>query len=323
MHSFAALHDIVNDYFVNYKCKKSPENLYAPVEYALSVGGKRIRPILVLMACEMFQDDCKNAVDAAAGIEIFHNFTLLHDDIMDHAQMRRGMPTVHARWNKNIALLSGDAMSIIAYQHIARIPERASECLEVFSDTALKICEGQQIDMDFETRDNVGLEDYIEMIRLKTGVLIACSLKIGAIAGGASSEMADRMYSIGINLGLAFQLQDDYLDVFGNPDVFGKNIGGDIVANKKTYLLVSALQKADGETLVQLKSWLSNTCCEPEGKIHAVSAIYKKLGVDENCRLTIAYYFAQAYESLRLLPLESERKEVLISLISKLEHRNY
>lgn len=323
MHSFVELHQTINAYFANYKCKSQPENLYAPVEYALSAGGKRIRPILCLMACEMFGNDYQQAIDAAAGIEIFHNFTLLHDDIMDQALMRRGKPVVHAKWNKNIALLSGDAMSIIAYQHIAKVPVRVHECLEVFSDTALKICEGQQIDMDFETCSNVELAEYLEMIRLKTAVLIACSLKIGAIAGGADSKAANDMYDVGINMGMAFQLQDDYLDVFGNSDVFGKNIGGDIIANKKTYLLISALQMADKETKGELVKWMDDSISSPNDKIEAITAIYQRLGIDEACRAEIESFFANANKILQHLPVNSSSKEVLASLILMLETRDF
>ncbi|NLA24216.1 MAG: polyprenyl synthetase family protein [Bacteroidales bacterium] len=323
MHSFEELHKIINDYLDNYKINKKPANLYEPINYVLSIGGKRIRPILCLMACEMFADSYKLAINAALGLEIFHNFTLLHDDIMDNAEIRRGKPVVHKKWNKNIALLSGDAMTIIAYQNIAKIESGLEKCLEVFSDTALKICEGQQIDMDFETDDKVNIAEYLEMINLKTAVLIACCLKIGAIAGGANNEIADKMYDVGINLGMAFQLQDDYLDVFGKPEVFGKNIGGDIVANKKTYLLVSAMQSAEGKQKDELNDWIKNQNSDNETKIKAVTEIYKNLNIDNLCKSEITKYLNAALESLNEIKIEEEKKALLNEFILMLENRNY
>jgi geranylgeranyl diphosphate synthase type II len=217
----------------------APLKLYAPVAYSLMIGGKRLRPALMLHTASLFSEDINHVLPAAMAIEIFHNFTLLHDDIMDRADVRRGLPTVHKKYNENAAILSGDAMSILAFKYLAKGNGAGfHDLLSLFSKTAIEVCEGQQLDMDFETRDDVTVDEYLEMIRLKTAVLIACSLKIGAILSNASAEDADLLYEYGIHIGLAFQLQDDWLDVYGNPDIFGKKQGGDICANKKTYLLL-------------------------------------------------------------------------------------
>ena len=250
-----------------------PKSLYDPIEYILSLGGKRIRPALALMACNLYQENIDNVIYPALGIEVFHNFTLLHDDLMDRADKRRNKPTVHKVWNDNTAILSGDAMLIAAYQLIGKTePSCLKEVFDLFTETALEICGGQQYDMEFESRTDVTEPEYIEMIRLKTAVLLACSLKIGAIICGASKEDADNLYDFGINIGLAFQLQDDLLDVYGDTATFGKNIGGDITCNKKTFLLIHAFELASPEQKATLNNWIGKTQFIPAEKIEAVTA---------------------------------------------------
>ena len=245
MFTITELTEKINRHFEELKFTRQPQGLYAPVSYVLSIGGKRIRPLLMLMAYNLYREDVEHIFPQATGIEVYHNYTLLHDDLMDKADRRRGKPTVHKVWNENTAILSGDAMLVLAYQFMAQCPpECLKEVMDLFSQTALEICEGQQLDMDFETRKDVTEAEYMEMIRLKTSVLLSCSLKMGALLAGASPEDAGHLYDFGIHLGLAFQLKDDLLDVYGNPEVFGKNIGGDILCNKKTYLLIKAYEQA-------------------------------------------------------------------------------
>ena len=259
-----------------------PKNLYAPIEYTLALGGKRIRPICLLLANHIFSNDHSNAISLALSIEVFHNFTLLHDDIMDKADMRRGKPTVHIKWNENTSILSGDGMLIKAYQLLAEYKgDNFRKILDIFSQTAIEVCEGQQYDMEFENRNDVKEEEYIEMIRLKTAVLLAASLKIGALSGGANETEAQALYDFGINIGIAFQLKDDLLDVYGDEATFGKNIGGDICCNKKTYLLINALNKAEGEQKESLKNWIEKDEFNRTEKIKAVTSIYNQLKLKE------------------------------------------
>lgn len=303
---------------------ENPKGLYEPINYELSLGGKRLRPVLCLMAYNLYSDDIATAMNAALGIEVFHNFTLLHDDIMDKADMRRGKPTVHNIWNNNTAILSGDAMQILAYQLISQSPvEYLKPLIDIFSKTAMEVCEGQQFDMDYETRDKVTAEEYLDMIRLKTAVLIAASLKIGAILGGASVEDGDKLYSFGQNIGLAFQLKDDLLDVYGNPAVFGKNIGGDITSNKKTYLMISALERANGPQLTQLERWIAKE--EPtraEEKIAAVTEIYNQIGVKEICEEKMKEYYLKALSNLDNVSVEQSKKELLREVAASLMDRD-
>lgn len=320
MHNDKDLLSIINNCLEKLSFDKQPENLYNPIKYSIDVGGKRIRPILCLMATELFGTDYNKAINSAIGIEIFHNFTLLHDDIMDNADVRRGKPTVHLNWNENIALLSGDAMSVIAYKFMSNA-ENLKEVLDIFSDTALKICEGQQFDMDYEKTEFVTVEDYLKMIELKTAVLIACSLKIGAITANASSNNRERIYEFGKNLGMAFQLQDDYLDTYGDLEKFGKPIGGDIVANKKTFLLIKALELAKGDLLNSLKSWLKKDDFNKADKISAVRSIFNKLSIDNISKELINYYFSLAEKSLDLVNISSERKKILETYYKSMIHR--
>lgn len=302
----------------------SPDGLYAPVRYELSLGGKRVRPLLTLLACELFGGDAGRAIDAAVGLEVFHNFTLLHDDVMDKADVRRGKPTVHKVWDENTAILSGDAMEIIAFRYVARTPApHTAAVVDWFLKTALEICEGQQFDMEFESRDDVTEAEYIEMIRLKTAVLLGGALKIGAIIGGAGADDADRIYRFGESLGLAFQLQDDWLDVYGDPARFGKKIGGDILNNKKTYMLINAQLRARGTDAGELSHWLSATDYDPAEKIAAVTALYNRLGVGELCLQQVDLYSRRAIEALQQISVPEEAKQPLYDLARRLIKRDH
>lgn len=299
-----------------------PLQLYSPIEYALSLGGKRIRPVLALMACNLFKDDTSEAIAPAIGIEIFHNFTLLHDDLMDKADIRRGSPTVHKKWSPNTAILSGDAMQILAYQYVSQChAEQLPAVLSLFSKTALEVCEGQQFDMDFEERDDVKVEEYLEMIRLKTAVLLACSLKIGAIIGGASPADADLLYRFGEKIGLAFQLKDDLLDTFGDEAKFGKAIGGDIACNKKTFLLIKTLELANEKEREILDKWLHLKDFDRTEKVKVITEIYKRVGVESLCNELIDNYYREAMDALYAVDANVLHKSELIELSEKLMFR--
>ncbi len=289
-----------------------PENLYAPVCYALGAGGKRLRPLLVLLGYQLFGDRPEEALPAALAIEVFHNFTLLHDDIMDKAEIRRNQPTVHRRFSENNAILSGDVMAFMAYRLLSEShTSRLGEITSLFTQTAMEICEGQQLDMDFEQRLNVTTDEYLVMIRLKTAVLLGCALKTGALLGNAREQEADTLYRAGIFLGLAFQLQDDYLDTFGDESAFGKKIGGDILANKKTFLLTEALRTATGEVKEELTGWLTNTGVPNDLKVREVKALFGKLRVGENCLEKIARYHDQFIQTLDLPGVDPQRLQPL------------
>ncbi len=323
MPNHSELYDIYNKYLKTINFGKTPNKLYDPIYYSLEVGGKRIRPILCLMATEMFGGNYQSALDVAIGIEIFHNFTLLHDDMMDKAEVRRGKPVVHVKWDENIALLSGDAMSIIAYKYINKASTNQSEIIDLFSDTALKICEGQQYDMNFETETLIREQDYLEMINLKTAVFLAASLKIGAILANAPAEDAQKLYDFGINIGMAFQLQDDMLDVFGNFEKFGKKIGGDITTNKKTYLLIKALDLANDKQKTELLSWFSNTNFDVNQKINSVKSIYGDLNIESHSTTLMNKYFDTAYKILDSIKLSPDAKKNLIDYTNVLKGRDY
>lgn len=323
MFTASELLDMMNAHLAGLSFERTPKGLYEPVSYVLSLGGKRIRPVLMLLAYNLFKEDVSAILGPATGIEVYHNYTLLHDDLMDRADKRRGKPTVHKVWNDNTAILSGDAMLVLAYQFMAQCEaDKLKEVMELFSLTALEICEGQQFDMEFEDRKDVREEEYLEMIRLKTSVLLAASLKIGAILGGASSEDADALYDFGMNLGVAFQLKDDLLDVYGDSSVFGKNIGGDILCNKKTYLLIKAFEHADAGQLSALNRWVDSTSFVPAEKIAAVTDLYNQIGVKDLCEVQIAAYSERARESLEAVKLPKERKLELEQLMEKLMVRN-
>ena len=302
---------------------RQPHTLYEPVVYALSRGGKRIRPTLMLLAYNLFRDDPERILSQACAIEVYHNYTLLHDDLMDNADIRRGAPTVHRKWSANAAILSGDAMLVVAYRLMASCgDDTLRDVLALFSETALEIGEGQQYDMDFETRDDVTEEEYIEMIRLKTSVLLACSMKTGAILAGAPQSDADCLYKCGESLGLAFQLQDDLLDVYGDPKVFGKAVGGDIVANKKTYMLINALLRADDAGRAELVGWLSDNAPEHhEAKIAAVTRIYDALSIRELCEEKIKSCFGQSAMYMDRVSVPDSRKAPLRSFAAKMMGR--
>lgn len=289
---------------------KEPQGLYAPIAYALSSGGKRLRMQLVLAGCRLVGGNEQDALPFAEAIEVFHNFTLLHDDVMDRADVRRGKPTVHIKWNDNTAILSGDQMLIEAYRLLEGVPEHClPELLRLFTKTATEICEGQQYDVDFEQRDDVQIADYIEMIRLKTSVLLAAALQGGAIIGGATEAQQQALYNYGIHLGLAFQIQDDLLDCFGDPATFGKAIGGDISCNKKTYLLLSALHRANPRQYSELERWIKQT--EPsQEKIDAVKQLYIDTQAREAAEQAIQQHTAEALECLKALPRNDETQRL-------------
>lgn len=303
---------------------KEPHGLYEPIGYVLSLGGKRIRPALTLMACNLFSDNVQQAVNSALGLEIFHNFTLLHDDIMDRADVRRGRPTVHKKWDDNTAILSGDVMQIASYQFITKTPEKyLKKSLDLFSKTAAEICEGQQYDVDFENRDSVKAEEYLEMIRLKTAVLLGAALQIGAWIGGAGEEDAQLLYDFGINIGLAFQLKDDLLDVYGDEATFGKKIGGDILCNKKTYLLIHALELAKGKDADELQKWLKSTDENlSEEKISAITSLYNRLGVRTICEDKMQLFYTKSIANLEKVTVFNNKKQELRKLAEKLMFRN-
>lgn len=308
MYSFNELQGIVEQELRSLKWPREPRLLYEPIAYSLEEGGKRIRPVALLMACSAFRGGVDAAKPAAMAIEVFHNFTLLHDDIMDRSDMRRGKPAVHTRWNDNVAILSGDAMMIYAYKLLCGCDRRVlPQLLETFNETAIGVCEGQQYDMDFESRDDVTVDRYLEMIRLKTGVLLAGALKLGAICAEAQPWQAELLYNFGINVGLAFQLQDDLFDTYGDAAVFGKPIGGDILAGKKTFLLTTALKTADAATRGELLARLHDGGMSAAEKIETVRGIYDRLGVRKITEKAIADYFRNADRILNSLEVGIER----------------
>jgi geranylgeranyl diphosphate synthase type II len=322
MLKFEEAQQIFSHELENYIIDRFPEELYAPVRYVLSIGGKRLRPSLVLMACSIFSDAVQPAMKPALAFEFFHNFTLLHDDIMDDSHIRRGHPTVHQRWDHNTAILSGDVMSILSYKILSEADNLyLKDLLQLFNLTALQVCEGQQYDMNFESRMDVSVVEYLKMIGLKTAVLIAASLKAGAISGGADMLDADLLYEFGNNLGMAFQLRDDYLDVYGDPDKFGKKIGNDIVTNKKTFLLIKALELSDPEMKSRLKELLGKRDLDPELKIREVTRIYRQLGIDSISADLAAAYYDKSIQYLQRVNAPDARKESLAIFAERLMDR--
>jgi len=315
----------VNNYLSENAYHRRPQGLYDPINYVLEAGGKRLRPVLMLLAYSLYKDDVDTILPVAAGIETYHNYTLLHDDLMDCAEMRRGKTTVHVKWNDNTAILSGDAMLVLAYERLAKCrEEKLKDVLDVFSKTAQEITEGQQYDMDFEARNDVTQEEYLEMIRLKTSVLLAAALKIGAILADATQNDIDRLYRFGEKLGLAFQLQDDYLDVYGSPETFGKNIGGDILCNKKTFMLINAFQRANAKQRKELECWIKDT--EPsdsQKKIKAVTRLYDDIGIRQLAEQHIKHYFEACIFDLSGLQVSDERKQPLLDYAKTMMHRTY
>lgn len=313
-YSINELQDFVNNEIVLVRNKLqqyTPSALYIPVDYSLEMGGKRIRPLLLLISYNLFSDNLSKALPVAAAVEVFHNFTLLHDDIMDKADVRRNRPTVHKKFSENNAILSGDVMAFLSYRFLLEIQlEKQLEILGLFTRTAIEVCEGQQLDMDFENRIDVAEAEYLEMIKLKTAVLLACSLKAGALVAAVDNQTAGMLYNFGLNLGLAFQLQDDLLDSFGDQAVFGKKIGGDIKANKKTFLLIKALERADKTTKNELLNWLETAAPDDE-KVKAILGIYNRLNIKEITQRKIDEYFKSCSDILRAINVETEKKENL------------
>lgn len=315
MYSIQELQAKVNESLKILPVYGKPEGLYNPISYTLEQGGKRLRPLFVLLSNQMFGGNPDEALPAATAIEIFHNFTLLHDDIIDKAPLRRGYETVYQKWSINSAILSGDTMFAIAYGELAKSnPALLPELMKVFTKTAIEVCEGQQYDIDFEEQDNVTLDDYLNMIRLKTAVLLAASLKIGAMIAGASAEDADKIYDFGINLGLSFQLQDDLLDAFGDQSVFGKQTGGDIASNKKTVLYLKALEKGDTVLTTELRMYYNSNGTSPEEKVKKVLDIFDRLDVKPDTEWLISSYFNEAVRLLDSISLPSEDKKLLRDL---------
>ena len=314
---------LVNDFLAKLPYDRQPKSLYDPVEYVLSLGGKRIRPVLMLMGYNLWREDPESILMPAVGLETYHNYTLLHDDLMDNADMRRGQQTVHRRWDANKAILSGDSMLVLAYQRMQQVPaDKLPAVLDIFTETALEIGEGQEYDMSFETRNDVTEAEYIEMIRLKTSVLLACALKIGALLADAPQEDANRLYRFGEQVGLAFQLQDDLLDVYGDPKVFGKAIGGDITCNKKTYMLINAYNRANDKQRAELSRWINAKTFNREVKVAEVTRLYNEIGIRQLCEEKINYYFQLASKTLDEVNVPDERKTQLRAYMDELLHRN-
>ena len=299
-----------------------PPELYDPIRYIMSLGGKRMRPLLTLMAAYLFTDDWQKAIQPALGVEVFHNFSLMHDDIMDQAPLRRGQPTVHEKWNQNIAILSGDVMLVNAYDLLLTVDaDKLKPVITRFSRTAAEVCEGQQLDMNFETRWDVTEAEYIEMIRLKTSVLLGYALELGGLIAGADAETTRHLYEGGVNIGIGFQLKDDLLDVYGDPAKFGKQVGGDILANKKTFLLIEALQQAQGSVRDKLTGWLTKPVTDKVEKVRAVTAIYDQLCIRQITEARISEYVAKGFDNFDQIQADPARKAFLIQFVRQLAER--
>ena len=313
----------VNAFIDSLAYDRQPSSLYDPIKYVLSIGGKRIRPVLMMLAYNLYREDPERILMQAVALETYHNYTLLHDDLMDNADMRRGHQTVHRRWNANKAILSGDSMLVLAYERMQQCDARhLPQVLSLFTETALEIGEGQEYDMAFETRNDVTEDEYIEMIRLKTSVLLACAVKMGALLADAPEADVTNLYKFGEQLGLAFQLQDDLLDVYGDPQVFGKAIGGDITSNKKTYMLINAVNRADAAQRAELLRWIEARDFDRDEKVRAVTALYDQIGIHQLCEEKINHYFEQARQTLDAVNVADERKIHLRTYMDDLLHRN-
>ncbi len=319
MKTFQEYLELVNQAIANIPYPAEPSQLYEPIAYHMALGGKRVRPVLTLMACDAMGGETAKAIDAAVGLEMFHNFTLLHDDVMDNADVRRGKTTVHRRWNDNTAILSGDTMLTIATQYIARCA--CWPIMDLFNKTAIEIYEGQQWDMDYEYRNDVTVEEYINMIRLKTSVLLGCALKTGALVANADEDQADLLYQAGVNMGLAFQLRDDVLDVWGDPKTFGKEIGGDIMNNKKTILLINTMQLAQGDDANELRHWLNDPFSSREDKVAGITALYERLGVRQLAEDAITHYNDLALAAFSQVKMSDDDKQAFIALSNRLAGR--
>lgn len=323
MRAISDYQEIIISHFNTLTLQKEPNNLYEPIRYILSLGGKRLRPILTLMAAEVFDADYQKAIQAATAVEVFHNFSLIHDDIMDDAPLRRGNETVHEKWNLNTGILSGDAMLILAYQFFETYePNVFRDLAKLFSKTALEVCEGQQYDVDFETRDDVTIPEYLKMIEYKTAVLVGAAMKMGAIVAETSEDNANAIYDFGLNLGIAFQLQDDYLDAFGDPETFGKQVGGDIIENKKTYLYLKALEYSKAAEKEQLLHLFSIQPSDNTDKINSVKQIFNQTGASDATQSAIQEYTLKAFETLDKMNISQDKKVVLRAFGDKLMSRN-
>ena len=312
MKTIPELQDLIKAEISKLHFGDKPKNLYDPISYIMSLGGKRMRPLLVLLAYQFKKNDVESAITPALAVEVFHNFTLMHDDIMDKAPLRRGQATVHEKWDENVAILSGDTMLVKAYELMLQIdPKLLPEALRLFNKTAVEVCEGQQIDMNFELRREVSVEEYIDMIRLKTAVLLGFSLELGALMAGFSESDRAQIYDLGVNMGIGFQLMDDLLDVYGDQEKFGKQVGGDIVTNKKTYLLISALNKAAAEQIDVLNEWLSREQFDVQEKVAAVKSVYDQIGIKEMTTTKMNEYFDRSFEILDNLDADQNGKEAL------------
>ena len=323
MHSIQQYQEFVLDYLKAQHCVREPKNLYEPIHYILELGGKRMRPVLTLMSAEIFNENYAKALPAALAVEVFHNFSLVHDDIMDDAPLRRGNITVHEKWNINTGILSGDAMLILAYQYFEHYePVVFRDLAKLFSKTALEVCEGQQWDVDFETRSDVTIPEYLKMIEFKTAVLVAAAMKMGAIVAQTSVENGDLIYDFGLNLGLAFQLQDDYLDAFGDPATFGKQVGGDIIENKKTYLYLKAIEFASSEERNQLLQLFSVSLEDNSSKIEEVKTLFNATGASKATQQAIQDYTLKAFATLDKMNISSDKKAMLKAFGENLMNRN-
>lgn len=323
MHPIGYYQQIISGYFLEHSVEKDPLTLYQPIQYILSLGGKRMRPVLTLMAAEIFDADCRKALPAAIAVEMFHNFSLVHDDIMDDAPLRRGNQTVHEKWGLNTGILSGDAMLILAYQYFEEYePVIFRSLAKLFSKTAIEVCEGQQWDVDFENRDDVTIDEYLRMITYKTAVLVGAAMKMGGIVAQTSEENCGLIYDFGLNLGIAFQLQDDYLDAFGDPATFGKQVGGDIIENKKTYLYLKAFEQSNEFEKENLRQWFAVQPDDNSDKVIAVKNIFRHSGADTATRDAIETYTQKAFATLRRMDISKDKKEILQKFGENLMGRN-
>ncbi len=323
MYSSTEILSKINTYLECLPYDRQPQSLYEPVKYVLSIGGKRVRPVLMLMSYNLYKEDVDNILSSAAAIETYHNYTLLHDDLMDDSDVRRGYPTVHKRWSPNKAILSGDAMLVLAFKMMQQNSNNLHSVLDCFTETALEIGEGQEYDMEFETRETVTEAEYIEMIRLKTSVLLACSMKIGALLANAPQEDIENLYKFGEMVGLAYQLQDDYLDVYGDDKVFKKKLGGDIVSNKKTYMLINAFNLADDCQRAELQSWCMKKDFDRDEKITAVTRLYDEIGIRQLSEAKVTECFDAAQKYLDAVNVDEQCKQILRSYIANLTNREY
>lgn len=324
MNKIAEYQQLINDEIESLKLGQEPTEVYDPIYYMLSIGGKRLRPLLVVLAHEMFKSNAIRVIHPALAVELFHNFTLVHDDIMDKAPLRRGKKTIHEKWNPNVAILSGDVMFVKVYEMLQRVDsDKLPHALELFNKCAVEVCEGQQLDMNFETRNDVKEEEYLEMIRLKTAVLLGFSLNLGAYLGGANDAECELLRKFGENIGVGFQLKDDLLDVYGDKEKFGKQVGGDIIANKKTWLLIKALELAQGDERAILDKWLSADNYDPNEKVRQVTAVYDKLGIKQLAEQKIDEFFEEGFLNLASIEVEKERKGTLRQFTNFLISRDH